>query len=191
MRIYIKPEPEMNYKDGLYKVNVWIMRVLLLLTFVLYDFYSVNLSIADTVMITPMVGVMPPVGVYIFMHLMSAALSVVMFEVIANVFYTLIRPICPPVELNRKGFMVYVRFAYVLRNVIGGLVKLLFFAGDMYFFIYVELINVCVTTLVVILIYAYVNKKYVPEKAKAAFLRGVWVPYLAVEFISVLAGLLI
>ena len=116
----VKPEPTMVFKDKLYKVNVWVMRVILLLTFVFIDFYRTNTTIAETVAFNSVMQVLPEWFIYPFMHVISAGISVLVLEIIGNLYYGFVKPLCPPVNLTKKGFMVYIRASYVARNVIAG-----------------------------------------------------------------------
>ncbi len=187
---HVRPEPQMEFKDNLYKVNIWLMRVILLVSFIFIGFYEVNTTISGLTAGVPLVQSMSPAVFYPLMHVMTGVLNVVMFELIGSIYYSFIRPICPPVNLTRKGFMVYLRVAYVVRNVVCGILNLIFLFGDLYFFVFSQIISLVVTTAVLAVAYFYVNKNYVPDKMKAPFLKLVAVPYFVVQFVGILAGLL-
>lgn len=186
----IKPEPTMVFKDKLDKVNVWVMRVILLLTFIFIDFYSTNTIFAETMGALPVAQFLPSWFAWAFLQITSAGISVVILELIGNLYYGFLRPICPPVNLTRKGFMVYIRASYVVRNLICGAINLIFLLGDVYFYAFRSLIGVVVTVLTLAVTYLYVNKHYVPKEAKSAFLKLVSIPFLVVQFVTVLMELL-
>lgn len=186
----IKPEPTMVFRDKLDKVNVWVMRVILLLTFVFANFYNTNTIYAETMGVTPLAQTLPTWVTWAFSHITSAGISVVVLELIGNFYYGFIKPICPPVNLTRKGFMVYIRASYVIRNLICGAINLIFLLGDVYFYAFSGVISVVVTVLTLTATYLYVNKHYVPKEAKSAFLKLVAIPFFVVQFVTVLMELL-
>jgi len=188
---FVKPEPEMVYKDKLHKINPWIMRAFLLVAFIFSDFFATNMTVNQTVMQSGLMYYLSSDIIYPVVHVTSGILSVLFFELIGNVYYSLIRPICPPVNLTKKGFLTYLRFGYVVRGVVCGLIKLLFLYGDVYYVAFNLLIEVVITTLCVLGIYLYVNKNYVPEREKGPFMRLALMPYLVVQLVVVLGGILL
>lgn len=186
---FVRPEPNVVYKDKLHKVNVWIMRAILLVAFAFSDFYSVNVTIMETALSGALINFRPEF-LYPAVHILSGALSVLFFEIIGSLYYSLIRPLCPPVQLTKKGFMSYLRFTYVLISLLGGCIKLIYLFSDLYFYVFNDLIDVVVTTIGLIVLYAYINKHYVPDTIKSKFIKLAFIPYLAVQFVRVLGLLL-
>ena len=186
----VKPEPTMVFKDKLDRVNVWVMRIILLLTFVFIDFYNTNLTIAETIAVSSAMSVAPEWLIYPLVHLVSAGISVVILEVIGHLYYGFVKPLCPPVNLTKKGFMVYIRASYVVRNVVAGALNLIFLSGDIYYHAFSGLIGTVITVLTLAITYLYVNKHYVPEKMKSPFLKIVATPFLVVQFIMIIMGLI-
>lgn len=188
---FTRVEPQMVYRDNLHKINVWVMRALLLVAFIFANFFETNSSIVQSAISSELFYYMKPEFIYPIVHLFSGALNVLFFEIIANAYYSFIRPICPPVNLSRKGFMVYLRATFFAVSLVTGVIRLVFLFGDIYYFIFNVLIDIVVTTVGVLVAFWYINKHYVPENVKGNFAKLALMPYLVVQIISVCAGILL
>ncbi len=174
----------MEYKDKLYLLPTVVARILLYLSFILYAWQMTGMVINSVPYISGN-SVMEYKTAFIICQLVSAGVNLIVFELVGSFYYGFIRPICPPVGLTKDGFMVYLRIGYILRNIIAGVIKLLFIKTDLHLFAFDSLINLGCTVLVLSLILVYVMAKYVPTVAKPAFLKCSCLPFLVYEAIVI------
>lgn len=186
-RIYVSPEPKTEYKDKLYRIPTIVMRILLFLSFAFYGWHMAESMVNS---IPYMIGGLDIdyITALVIGHILDGIISLAVFEIVGTMYYTFVRPVCPPVPLSKNAFMVYLRAAYLVRNVVAGIIKLFVYTKDLYVFTFDPLINLAMTVIVLSLTCAYVMVKYVPNSQKARFLKAVSVPFLAYEIIVTLMG---
>ncbi|MBR7110911.1 MAG: hypothetical protein IKC83_03460 [Clostridia bacterium] len=117
-------------------------------------------------------------------QIILASLNLLVFEIVANFYYGFLRPI-QPAPITQTAFLEYLRISYVLRNVMGGAVKFIFYKSDIAVFGFDAMIGVIVTTLILASTFIYVMQKYVPLCQKNAFLKCVSVPYIVYQALCV------
>lgn len=179
----------MEYKDKLHLIPTSVVRIILYLSFVLYAWQMTG-TVANSL---PYLGGQSSLNyktAFVICQLVTAGINLAVFELIGSFYYSFIRPICPPARLTHTGFMVYLRFAYIVRNVLAGSFKLIFLRSDLELFAYDSLINLSATVLALSLVFVYVISKYVPLRAKPAFIRCACIPFLVYEAITVGLSLL-
>lgn len=186
-RIYIAPEPKTEYKDRLYRIPTLVVRILLFISFVYYGWHMAETMVNSLPYMMMGVDVNYTMAIVIG-HLMDGVGSLIIFELVGGVYYGFIRPICPPVPLSKNAFMIYLRAAYILRNVIAGTVKIFVYQNNLYLFSFDSIINLSVTVLILSSTCVYVMSKYVPKIHRARFLRAVSAPFLTYQFIITLMG---
>ncbi len=127
-------------------------------------------------------------GSYVFAtwigQIILALLNLLIFEIVANFYYGFLRPV-QPTSITQTAFLEYVRLGYVLRNVLGGAIKFIFYKSDIAVFGFDAMIGVIVTTLILALTFIYVMQKYVPLYQKSAFLKCVSIPYIVYQALCV------
>ncbi len=188
-RIYIAPEPKTEYKDKLHRIPTFVMRILLFLSFIFYGWHTLEASVSA---LPYMMGNLSTSYDFalIIGHIADGAVALLVFELVGSLYYSFIRPSCPNVPLSKSAFMVYLRGAYLIRNLIAGVVKFLVYERDLYVFAYDSLINLAITVLVLSVTLAYVSIKYVPISLRANFLKSVSLPFIVYEAVMTVMVLL-
>ncbi len=188
-RIFIFSEPKTEYKDKLYRVPIWVMRIFLFLSFIFYGYHKGESYVNAFCYLLGDLPVSFTVALIIG-QVISALLSLIVFEIVAKLYYGFLRPFSVYTKFSQEAFLVYLRASYVIRNILGGIIKLLVYRRDLDVFGYDSLINLATTVLVLSISCAYVIFKYVPIRARAGFLKAVSIPFIAYEIITLGLALL-
>lgn len=175
-------------KDNLNRIPSIVMRILLFLSFVFYEFHTTEFIVNSI----PYFGASLDINytvVLVIGQILTAGVNLLVFELVGNFYYGFIRPACSQF-INQKGFMEYLRASYVIRNILGGVIKFIFYKSDILVYGFNMAINLLVTVIVLSATCIYVMVKYVPNRARAVFLKCVSIPFIVFEVLTVGVSLL-
>ena len=159
------------------------MRIVLFLSFILYGYHQAETTVNALPYFAFSISLPYPVALIIG-QLVNAGVSLLVFEIVAKFYYSFIGATCFDI-FPRDAFLTYLRAGYIVRNILGGILKFIFFRSDVLLFGFDGAIGVVVTTLVLTLTCIYVIAKYVPTNRKSAFIKSVAIPYIVYQIISV------
>ena len=184
-RIYFQntQQKTFKYKDKLHRVPTLVMRIVLFLSFILYGYHQAETTVNALPYFSFSISLPYPVALIIG-QLVSAGVALLVFEIVAKFYYSFIGATCFDI-LPRDAFLTYLRAGYIVRNILGGILKFIFFRSYVLLFCFDGAIGVVVTTLVLTLTCIYVIAKYIPTNRKSVFIKSVAIPYIVYQIISV------
>lgn len=184
-RIYFQNSQQKNfkYKDKLYRVPTLVMRIVLFLSFILYGYHQAETTV-NAIPYFSFSANLSYVVALIIGQLVSAGIALLVFEIVAKFYYNFIGATCFDI-FPRDAFLTYLRAGYIVRNILGGVLKFIFFRSDVLLFGFDGAIGVVVTTLVLTVTCIYVIAKYVPNSRRSVFIKSVAIPYIVYQILSV------